>query len=53
MKTEIIHFEVRNVGFNLATSFCFVGDVGYDPDDYYNPQYNGDNGKKLMTNEQL
>jgi WD40 repeat protein/predicted KAP-like P-loop ATPase len=21
--------------FNLALSFCFVGDIGYDPDDYY------------------
>ncbi|BCL34903.1 P-loop NTPase fold protein [Nostoc sp. MS1] len=41
--TEFI-FEKRT--FNLATSFCFVGDVGYDPDDYYNPQYNG-NGKNI------
>ncbi|MGH1395265.1 MAG: P-loop NTPase fold protein, partial [Trichormus sp.] len=43
-------FEQRT--FNLATSFCFVGDVGYDPDDYYNPQYNAENGKNMSRNQQ-
>ncbi|MGM3308822.1 P-loop NTPase fold protein [Anabaena sp. WFMT] len=28
------YFETRT--FNLAISFCFVGDIGYDPDDSYN-----------------
>ncbi|AUT02418.1 hypothetical protein CLI64_19600 [Nostoc sp. CENA543] len=43
-------FEKRT--FNLATSFCFVGDVGYDPDDYYHPQYNAENGQKMSNNQQ-
>ncbi|MFM7405102.1 MAG: P-loop NTPase fold protein [Cuspidothrix sp.] len=30
-------FEKRT--FNLATSFCFVGDIGYDPDDNSNREY--------------
>ncbi|HLO89230.1 MAG TPA: P-loop NTPase fold protein [Nostocaceae cyanobacterium] len=38
-------FERRT--FNLAMSFCFVGDVGYDPDDMYNREYRFDDAKKL------
>ncbi|MBD2137213.1 hypothetical protein H6F32_06350 [Anabaena sp. FACHB-1237] len=38
------YFEKRT--FNLAVSFCFVGDLGYDPDDYYNREYRYEDGKK-------
>ncbi|MBK1986573.1 hypothetical protein A0J48_003275 [Sphaerospermopsis aphanizomenoides BCCUSP55] len=38
------YFEKRT--FNLARSFCFVGDVGYDPDDYYNREYRFEDRKK-------
>lgn len=27
--------EVSEANFNLALSFCFVGDIGYDPEDYH------------------
>ncbi|MEA5579536.1 P-loop NTPase fold protein, partial [Anabaena sp. UHCC 0451] len=37
-------FETRT--FNLAVSFCFVGDIGYDPDDMYNREYRFEDGKK-------
>ncbi|WP_413174059.1 P-loop NTPase fold protein [Anabaena azotica] len=37
-------FEKRT--FNLARSFCFVGDIGYDPDDFYNREYRFEDGKK-------
>jgi hypothetical protein len=33
--------------FNLLLSFCFIGDVGYDPDDIYpTPLASPPNGKK-------
>jgi predicted KAP-like P-loop ATPase len=35
-ETEFV-FEKRT--FNLAVSFCFVGDIGYDPDDNQNREY--------------
>ncbi|MFM2062804.1 MAG: hypothetical protein RLZZ507_2474 [Cyanobacteriota bacterium] len=38
-------FEKRTL--NLAVSFCFVGDVGYDPDDMYNREYRFEDGKKI------
>ncbi|MBD2663046.1 peptidase C14, caspase catalytic subunit p20 [Richelia sinica FACHB-800] len=38
-------FERRT--FHLAISFCFIGDIGYDPDDNYNREYRVDNGQKL------
>lgn len=41
---EEFYFERRT--FNLAVSFCFVGDLGYDPDDYYNREYRYEDGKK-------
>ncbi len=28
-------FTLDRETFNLALSFCFVGDIGYDPDDYH------------------
>ncbi len=37
-------FEKRT--FNLAVSFCFVGDIGYDPDDNYNREYRFEDSKK-------
>ncbi|WP_083389702.1 P-loop NTPase fold protein [Trichormus sp. NMC-1] len=37
-------FEKRT--FNLARSFCFVGDIGYDPDDHYNREYRFEDKKK-------
>jgi len=42
-QTEFV-FEKRT--FNLATSFCFVGDIGYDPDDNYNREYRFEDRKK-------
>lgn len=39
------YFEKRT--FNLATSFCFIGDIGYDPDDSYNREYRVEDGKKI------
>ena len=43
--TEISTIEANNDSFSLdretfhlALSFCFVGDIGYDPDDYHHPQ---------------
>ncbi len=38
-------FEKRTL--NLAISFCFFGDVGYDPDDMYNREYRFEDGKKI------
>jgi hypothetical protein len=32
--------------FNLAVSFCFVGDLGYDPDDTYNREYKFEDPQK-------
>ncbi len=40
---EEFYFETRT--FNLVRSFCFVGDIGYDPDDNYNREYRFENGK--------
>ena len=37
-------FEKRT--FNLAISFCFVGDIGYDPDDNYNREYRVEDRQK-------
>jgi len=37
-------FEKRT--FNLAVSFCFVGDIGYDPDDNYNREYRFEDRQK-------
>ena len=37
-------FEKRT--FNLAISFCFVGDIGYDPDDNYNREYRFEDRQK-------
>jgi WD40 repeat protein len=37
-------FEKRT--FNLVTSFCFVGDIGYDPDDNHNREYRFEDSKK-------
>jgi len=37
-------FEQRT--FNLAVSFCFVGDIGYDPDDNYNREYRFEDRQK-------
>jgi len=31
-------FSLDRETFNLTLSFCFVGDIGYDPDDYHHPQ---------------
>ena len=31
-------FSLDRETFRLALSFCFVGDIGYDPDDYHLPQ---------------
>ncbi|MDD1431956.1 P-loop NTPase fold protein [Dolichospermum sp. ST_sed6] len=42
-QTEFV-FEKRT--FNLVTSFCFVGDIGYDPDDNYNREYRFEDRKK-------
>ncbi|WP_353931437.1 P-loop NTPase fold protein [Okeanomitos corallinicola TIOX110] len=39
-------FEKRT--FNLARSFCFVGDLGYDPDDHYNWVSRVEDGKKII-----
>ncbi|MBD2569157.1 P-loop NTPase fold protein [Anabaena lutea] len=38
------YFETRTL--NLAISFCFVGDIGYDPDDHYNREHRFDNRQK-------
>jgi WD40 repeat protein/predicted KAP-like P-loop ATPase len=38
-------FEKRT--FHLAISFCFIGDIGYDPDDSYNREYRVENEQKL------
>ncbi|MBD2690320.1 P-loop NTPase fold protein [Anabaena catenula] len=38
------YFETRTL--NLAISFCFVGDIGYDPDDHYNREYRFEDKKK-------
>ena len=38
--------ELLKISFNLATSFCFVGDIGYDPDDNYNREYRFEDSKK-------
>ncbi|WP_242039571.1 hypothetical protein [Anabaena sphaerica] len=42
---ENFYFETRT--FHLAISFCFVGDIGYDPDDIYNREYRFDDGTKI------
>jgi WD40 repeat protein/predicted KAP-like P-loop ATPase len=42
-ETEFV-FEKRT--FNLAVSFCFVGDIGYDPDDNYNREYRFEDRQK-------
>lgn len=39
-------FEKRTL--NLAISFCFVRDVGYDTDDMYNREYKFEDGKKNL-----
>ena len=31
-------FSLDRETFRLALSFCFVGDIGYDHDDYHLPQ---------------
>ncbi|MBD2629466.1 P-loop NTPase fold protein [Trichormus variabilis] len=38
------YFETRTL--NLAISFCFVGDIGYDPDDHYNREHRFENRQK-------
>jgi predicted KAP-like P-loop ATPase len=38
VKTSNDSFSLDRETFRLALSFCFVGDIGYDPDDYHLPQ---------------
>jgi hypothetical protein len=42
-----IRYTIRDFSNTLlAVSFCFVGDIGYDPDDNYNREYRFEDRQK-------
>ena len=36
---DITLLKLDETNFNLALSFCFIGDIGYDPEDYHMDEF--------------